>query len=307
MMIGGSFDRSPLNDEQRKRAFSAIDAALECGLNFFDHADIYCRGKSESVFGEFLARNAGLRDKIILQSKCGILLPGQPQAGMPGRFDLSFSHIVDSVDHILQRLRTDYLDILLLHRPDPLVEPEEVAQAFDRLKRTGKVQNFGVSNHTPAQIDLLKKYVEQPIVVNQIEYSPVHTVLHDAAIHGNMKRPHYGNPGEGTIEYCRMHDIALQAWGPLAKGMLSGRNLGPETEPRIRETASLLERLAHEKSVSREAIVIAWVLRHPARVMPVLGTTDPERLRACCQATKVQLSRIEWYQIYTASMGHPVP
>jgi predicted oxidoreductase len=307
MMIGGAFDGSPLTAEQIKKGRAAIETALECGLNFFDHADIYCFGKSETIFGEFLKENANLRDEFILQSKCGIYLRNQPEEGLPGRFDLSFEHIVEAVDGSLKRLQTGYLDILLLHRPDPLVEPEEVAQAFDLLHRTGKVRSFGVSNHSPAQIKLLSAFVDQPIVVNQIEYNPIHTVLHDAAIHANMKRPEYGNPGEGIIEYCRLHGIALQAWGSLAKGVLTGKAPGPDTEPRIRETASLIERIAKERNVSREAIVIAWILRHPGAIMPVIGTTNPDRLRACCQGAEVELSRIEWYQIYSAAMGHGVP
>jgi predicted oxidoreductase len=307
MMIGGDFDGSSLSAEQRNKGRAAIDAALECGLNFFDHADIYCFGKSESVFGEFLAANPDLRDKIIVQSKCGICLRNQPQEGLPGRYDLSFEHIIDSVDGSLRRLQTDHLDILLLHRPDILVEPKEVSQAFDRLYRTGKVRSFGVSNHSPAQIELLKASVEQPIVVNQIEYNPVHTPLHDSAIHANMKRPDFGNPGEGIIEYCRLHGIALQAWGSLARGVLTGKPPGPETEPRIRETATLIERLAKERSVSREAIVLAWILRHPAGIRPVVGTTNPDRIRACCEATSVKLSRADWYQIYSAALGQGVP
>jgi predicted oxidoreductase len=305
MTIGGTFDRSPLNAEQRKKGRVAIEAALECGLNFFDHADIYCFGKSEIIFGEFLAENPNLRDEIILQSKCGIHLRNQPEEGLPGRYDLSFDHIVGAVDGILKRLQTGYLDILLLHRPDPLVEPEEVAEAFDLLHRAGKVRRFGVSNHSPAQIELLSAFVDQPIVINQIEYNPIHTVLHDAAIHANMKRPDYGNPGEGIIEYCRLHNIGLQAWGSLARGVLSGKH--SETDLQIRETATVIERIAKERGVSREAIVIAWILRHPAGIMPVLGTTNPDRLRACCQGAEVELSRIEWYQIYSAAMGHGVP
>jgi predicted oxidoreductase len=307
MMIGGNFDGSPLSAEQRKKGRAAIDAALECGLNFFDHADIYCFGKSETVFGEFLAANPDLRDKIIVQSKCGICLQNQPEEGLPGRYDLSFDHIVKAVDGSLRRLQTDHLDILLLHRPDILVEPQEVAQAFDRLYRTGRVRNFGVSNHSPAQIELLKESLEQPIVVNQIEYNPLHTVLHDSAIHANMKRPHFGNPGEGVIEYCRLHEIALQAWGSLAKGVLTGKRPGPDAEPRIRETAMVIERLAKQQGVSREAIAVAWILRHPAGIRPVVGTTNPDRIRACCEATKAELSRTDWYQIYTAALGHGVP
>ena len=307
MMIGGSFDDFPLTAETIKRGRDAIDAALECGLNFFDHANIYCWGKSEEVFGRFLAENQGLRENLIIQSKCGICLANQPESGWPGRFDLSYDHILESVDGSLARLQTDYLDILLLHRPDPLVEPEEVAEAFDLLHRTGKVRDFGVSNHSPTQIELLQAYVDQPLLVNQIEYNPLHAVLHDAAIHVNMRRPQYGNPGEGIIEYCRLNGITLQAWSALAKGLLSGTHLAPDTEPRIVEAARMVAKFAKERGVSPEAIVIAWILRHPAEIMPVIGTTHPGRIKAACEATKIELSRVEWYQIYTAAMGHSVP
>ena len=236
-MIGGDFNSSPLSAEQRKKGRAAIDAALECGLNFFDHADIYCFGKSETIFGEFLAENPDIRDKIIVQSKCGICLRDQPQEGFPGRYDLSLQHIIEAVDGSLRRLQTDHLDVLLLHRPDILIEPKEVAQAFDRLYRTGKVRNFGVSNHSPAQIELLKASFDHPIVVNQIEYNPLHTVLHDSAIHSNMKRPHFGNPGEGLIEYCRLHGITLQAWGSLAQGVLPIRHRRRNSRPERRAAA----------------------------------------------------------------------
>ena len=307
MMIGGSFDDSALTAETLKRGRNAIDTALECGLNFFDHADIYCWGKSEEVFGAFLAENQGLRDRLIIQTKCGICLANRPENGWPGRFDLSYGHILESVEGSLARLQTDYVDILLLHRPDPLVEPEEVAEAFDLLHRTGKVREFGVSNHSPAQIELLQAYVDQPLMVNQIEYNPIHAVLHDAAIHVNMRRPQYGNPGEGIIEYCRLNGITLQAWSALARGLLSGRRLEAGTAPQTVQAASMVAKLAKERGVSPEAIVIAWILRHPAEIMPVVGTTDPGRIKAACEGTKVELSRVEWYQIYTAAMGHPVP
>jgi predicted oxidoreductase len=307
MLIGGNFDDTPLTAEDRKAGRAAVDAALESGFNFFDHADIYCRGKSEELFGEFLAEQAASRDDLIIQSKCGIFLPGQPEAGLPARFDFSYEHILESVDGSLRRLRTAYLDILLLHRPDPLVEPEEVAEAFDLLHRTGKVRAFGVSNHSPAQIDLLRTYVDQPLVFNQIEYSPLHTIQHDAAIHANMRVPHYGNPGEGIIEYCRANGIALQAWGPLARGLLSGKLLPKNAEKRIAAAAEIVAQIAEEHGTSREAIVLSWVLRHPAGIMPVVGTTNPERIRACSESVKIELSRIEWYQIYTAAMGHSVP
>lgn len=307
MMIGGAFDFAPLDDARRKKGRAAIEAALECGINFFDHADFYCYGKSETLFGEFLRDHASERDHFVVQSKCGIILPDQPEKGLPGRFDLSYQHIMGAVEGSLKRLQTGYLDVLLLHRPDPLVEPEEVARAFDELHRTGRVRSFGVSNHSPAQIELLQAYVDHPLRFNQIEYNPLHTVLHDAAIHANMRRPDYGNPGEGIIEYCRLHDIQLQAWAPLAKGLLTGNADSTEVEPRVKRASDYVARLAAKWGASREAVVIGWILRHPARIQPVIGTTNPDRLRAACEGLKVKFSREEWYQLYTAAMGHRVP
>jgi predicted oxidoreductase len=304
MNIGGSWDESPLSAATRDLARAAIHGALECGINFFDHADFYCRGKSEEVFGEFLAENPGMRDELIVQSKCGIILP---ENGLPGRFDFSCDHITKSVQGSLRRLKTEYLDVLLLHRPDPLIDPEEVAKAFDLLHRSGRVRQFGVSNHSPAQMALLSAFLDQPIVANQIEYNPLHAVLHDTAIHANMRRPQYGTPGEGIIEYCRIHGIELQAYSPLAKGLLSGTALPPDAEPRVKTTATVVQQLANEHGVAREAIVIAWILRHPAGIAPVIGTTNPTRIRACAEAARIELSRVEWYQIYTAALGHPAP
>jgi predicted oxidoreductase len=307
MLIGGSFDNSSLTSDERKAGRAAIDAALENGINFFDHADIYRNGKSEELFGEFLAEHPVSRDDLIIQSKCGIFRAGQPEAGLPARYDLSYEHILESVDGCLRRLRAEYLDILLLHRPDPLVEPEEVAEAFDLLHRTGKVRGFGVSNHSPSQIELLRAYIDQPLVANQIEYNPLHAVQHDAGIHANMRASHYGNPEEGIIEYCRANGIALQAWSPLARGLLSGKPLPKDGEKRIAAAADIVAQIAEEHGTSKEAIVIAWILRHPAGIMPVVGTTNPDRIRACSESIKIELSRIEWYQIYTAAAGHAVP
>ena len=257
MEIGGTWTSEPPSAQVKQRALAVLEAALDEGINFFDHADIYCRGKSEEVFSLIWQNRPVLRDNIILQSKCGIRFADDPTAGLPQRYDFSFEYIVSSVEGSLKRLKTDYLDLLLLHRPDPLVEPEEVARAFSLLQEQGKVRFFGVSNHTPAQIELLQKYVEQPLVANQLQFSLLHTHLIDEGIVANQDNPPRPVRGQGTLEYCRTHDIAIQAWSPLARGAASG---GASDSHSV-ELSALVASIAAEKNVSSEAIVIAWLLR----------------------------------------------
>lgn len=306
MLIGGGWNREPLTEQTRKEAISVLCAALDEGIDFFDHADIYCYGKSEEVFSALWQEVPGLRQKIVLQSKCGIRFPGDPDESSPHRFDFSYAHITRSVEGILQRLKTDYLDILLLHRPDPLVEPEEVAQAFDELHQSGKVRFFGVSNHTPAQMDLLRRYLDQPLVANQLEINVLHTHLLNEGIVFNQDRPTYPVRGEGTLEYCRLHDISVQAWAPLAGGAVTGKVVEQPGEAQIK-VKQLVDQLAKQKETSPEAILIAWLMRHPAKIQPIIGTTKPERVRAACQASEVELSREEWYRLFTAGRGAPLP
>jgi predicted oxidoreductase len=294
-----------LSDE-RAQAVASIRAALDQGVDFFDHADIYGRGKREIIFSEIWSEVPGLRDRIVLQSKCGIRFSGDPDASAPHRFDFSYEHIVRSVEGSLRRLRTNYLDVLLLHRPDALVEPEEVAHAFDELHRAGKVRFFGVSNHTAAQIQLLQTCVEQPLVANQIELNVIHTQLLNDGIIFNRDDSTVASRSEGTLEFCRMHDITIQAWSPLARGDVSGRPIA-DPAPRVERTTALVARLAEEKGVSKEAIVIAWLLRHPACIQPVIGTTNPARIAAACQADDVELSREEWYSLFIAGRGGELP
>ena len=306
MTMGRTWNNEPLDEGTKKNAIVTIRAALEEGINFFDHADIYARGKSEEAFSYIWQEEPGLRDRIILQSKCGIRFLNDPAEGYPQRYDFSSDHILNSVENSLRRLKTDYLDILLLHRPDPLMEPEEVARAFDRLHGDGKVRYFGISNHTGMQIDLLKKNVRQPLVVNQMELSILHPDLLESGIITNQRKPVQQVRGEGTIEYCRLHEITLQAWSPLAKGLLTGKPAAEDNE--IVESAyRLVKQMAEEKNVSPEAIVIAWILRHPAPIQPVVGTTNPERIRACAEADGIELSREEWYKLFTAGRGAMVP
>ncbi len=306
MRIGGTSTRGPLTVQDKSKAIQAIRAALDQGITLFDHADIYTRGKSEAVFSEVWREVPGLRERVVLQSKCGIRLPGDPEDSSPGRYDFSYEHIVGSVEASLRRLRTDHLDVLLLHRPDPLVEPEEVARAFDELQQGGKVRYFGVSNHTAAQIELLRRWVDQPLVVNQLELSVLHAHLIDAGIVFNRDDPPRPVRGEGTLEYCRLHDITVQAWSPLATGAVLGAGAA-ETDERAARVSQEIAAIAEDRGVSREAIAIAWLLRHPAGIQPIIGSTSPERIRAACQADAVTLTREEWYRLFVAGRGGPMP
>jgi predicted oxidoreductase len=305
MGLAGGWTGAPLSDETRKAATRSVQAALDEGLDFFDHADIYGRGRCEEAFADIWTVHPGLRQKIVLQTKCGIRFSDDPEPGVPGRYDFSHDHIISSVEGSLKRLKTDSIDILLLHRPDALVEPDEVARAFDSLHSSGKVRHFGVSNHSAAQIELLRKSVTRPFVVNQLELNVVHSGLIEAGVSVNQDFPRAPIHGEGTLEYCRLHDITVQAWSPLAQGAVTGR-LPKNPEPRLTKTAELVGRLAREKGVAAEAILISWLLRHPAGIQPVIGTTNTERISGCCQATSVDLSREEWYALLGSGRGAPM-
>jgi predicted oxidoreductase len=303
MGMGGSWERSmPLSEQTKREAIQAIRAALDEGINFFDHADIYCWGKSEEAFATIWSEVPNLREKIILQSKCGIVMEGARPESTVGQFDFSYEHITRSVEGSLKRLQTDYLDVLLLHRPDPLVEPEEVARAVDDLYASGKVRYFGVSNHTAGQLRLLKKHLSQPLVANQLELSLLHLHLFDEGVVFNQEAMH----GEGTLEYCRQHRITLQAWGPLKSGAVI---TGVDDPPSLtaRDVARLIAELAQEKGVSKEAIALAWLLRHPARIQPIIGTTRPERIKMSCEADRIDLTRDEWYRLFIAGRGNQMP
>jgi predicted oxidoreductase len=304
MNLGGQWNTEPATAVDIDKAAGLITAAYEQGINFFDHADIYTLGKSEAVFGEVLRRTPALRPNIIIQSKCGIRFAGSPQPTDPGRYDFSYDHIMQSVEGSLRRLQTDYLDILLLHRPDPLIEPEEVARAFNDLHQSGKVRYFGVSNHTPGQMALLQKYIDQPLVANQVELNLIHSHLINAGVVANQNGGYFAGAAE-TLDYCRLHQIMIQAWAPVAGGKLFNPPAdAPET---IRNTAVLIAQMAQEKNSSLEAIVLAWLLRHPARIQPIIGTTNRDRLLASCLADQITLTREEWYRLFVAARGAPMP
>ncbi|MGJ8730855.1 aldo/keto reductase [Listeria aquatica] len=281
-------------DLSKEQADRVVHTALENGLNFFDHADIYGGGKSEEVFADAIGMNASIRDKMILQSKCGI---------RQGYFDFSKEHIIASVDGILKRLKTDYLDSLLLHRPDTLVEPDEVAAAFDELERAGKVRHFGVSNESPLQIELLKKSVKQKLIVNQLQFSVMHTGMIDAGLNVNMKVDAGIDRDNGILEYSRIHDMTIQAWSPFQYGYFEGVFLD---NPKFPELNAKMDEIAERYQVTNSALAIAWILRHPAKIQAVLGTMNPERIEAIRKGADISLTREEWYEIYRAA-GNVLP
>lgn len=271
-----------------------VHTALDAGINFFDHADIYGGGQSEAKFAEAIGMNDSLREKMYLQTKCGI---------RQGSYDFSREHILEAVDGSLKRLRSDYVDVLLLHRPDALVEPEEVAAAFDQLQSSGKVKHFGVSNQNPMQIELLRKYVKQPILFNQLQFSITNTGMVDAGLNVNMEIDPSIDRDGSILDYCRLHDITIQPWSPFQYGFFEGVFLDNDKFPELNQK---INEIAAAKGVTNTAIAIAWILRHPARMQPIVGTTNPSRLKDICKASNVTLTRPEWYEIYRAA-GNKLP
>lgn len=283
-----------MNSLNKTEAEQFVQSALEEGANFFDHADIYGGGTCEEIFADAIHMNDDIREKIILQSKCGI---------RQGMFDFSKEYILESVDGILKRLKTDYLDVLLLHRPDTLVEPEEVAEAFDKLETSGKVRHFGVSNQNPLQIQLLKKSVKQPLVANQLQLSITNSTMISSGFNVNMENNAAVNRDGSVLDYCRLNDITIQPWSPFQYGFFEGVFLGSDKFPELNQT---IDKIAEKYEVSNTTIAIAWLLRHPAHMQPVIGTMNIERLKDCCKASEVYLTRQEWYEIYRAA-GNVLP
>ncbi len=271
-----------------------IHGALDNGMNFFDHADVYAGGKCEETFAQVLKTESISREKVIIQSKCGI---------RKGFFDFSKDHILSSVNGSLKRLDTDYLDVLLLHRPDTLMEPEEVASAFDTLHKSGKVRYFGVSNQNPMQIELLKKFAKQEIVANQIQLSITNTGMIDSGITVNMKNDNSIDRDGSILEYCRLHDITIQPWSPFQYGFFEGVFID---SPKYTELNKVMDEVASIHNISKSTLAIAWLLRHPANMQPILGSTNVNRVIEISQATEVTLSREEWYRIYI-SAGNILP
>jgi predicted oxidoreductase len=272
-----------------------VKTALELGANFFDHADCYGNGECETIFAEVSGMNSSIREKLFLQSKCGIV---------PGKmFDFSKEHIVEAVEGSLKRLKTEYLDVLLLHRPDALAEPEEVAEAFDQLSSSGKVRNFGVSNQDPYLIQLLQRYVKQPIAANQLQLSITNATMITQSMNMNMLDDMAVNRDNGVLNFCRLNSITIQPWSPFQYGFFEGVFLGNEKFPKLN---AKIDEIAGKYNVSGTTIALAWLLRHPARMQPVTGTMNAGRLRECVKAAEITLTRSEWYEIFLAA-GHRLP
>jgi len=295
MGLGGGWNATPVGPADVAQARQLVEAALDLGIDLFDHADFYGQFKAEEAFGKVLRETPSLRGRIVLQSKCGIRIGGLDGV-TTGHYDLSAAHILRSVDGSLARLATDHLDILLLHRPDPLMEPDEIAGAFRRLKEAGKVRAFGVSNMNAAQIRLLQASLDEPLVANQLQLSLAHDAFVDSAVtfnHDSRERAVWFT--DGTLEECRSRRIRVQSWAPLAGG-----NWGAGTR-------AALEASARRHGVPPEAVAVAWLLRHPAGIQPILGTTRPDRLRACAKGLDVKLEREEWTSLWVAARGGPLP
>ncbi|SDQ29554.1 Predicted oxidoreductase [Streptococcus equinus] len=274
-----------------------IESALAVGINAFDIADCYGHGKCEQILGEVLKRRPDLREKMWIQSKCGIRMEEFTY------FDFSKEHILEAVDGILERLNVDYIDSLLLHRPDALMESAEIAEAFDLLKSQGKVIDFGVSNQNPMMMELIQKDVKQPLVANQLQLSAAFTPSFDAGFHVNMKQEAGIVRDSSIFEYCRLHDVVIQAWSVLQFDYFGGVFLGSEKYPELNQ---VLNRLAEKYHVSPSAVAIAWVLRYPAKIQAVIGTTKKARVAEAAKAAEIQLTRKEWYEIYLAA-GNDLP
>lgn len=278
-----------------RTAASFIDKALSLGVNFFEHANIYGGGLCETLFAKAVGMKPSVREKFILQSKCGIV---------PGKmYDFSKEHILSSVDDILKRLNTEYLDVLVLHRPDALVEPEEVAQAFNILKTSGKVNHFGVSNHKPSQIELLQKYIDEPLVTNQLQFSITNSSMIESGMEVNMTTPGAVDRDGSVLDYCRLHDITIQTWSPFQYGFFEGVFLGNDKFPELNK---VIDEIAEKYAVTNTTIAAAWILRHPAKMQLIAGTMNEKRLEEICAAADITLSREEWYRIYLAG-GHLLP
>lgn len=288
-IILGCMRMAPLRPEQ---AAKMIRTAVELGINFFDNATCYTDGEAETRFGEGFSLSGIRREEVLIQTKCGLCFDRQ-------EFDWTKENILSSVEDSLRRMKLEYLDVLLLHRPDLIFEPEQVAEAFDELEKSGKVRYFGVSNVPVLQLQLLQKYVKQPLIFNQLQFSLEQSQLIDQALYlNNLTTERSIDRDGGILDYCRLKDITVQAWSPLQHGFFQGCFVN---DPKFPELNQALQELGEKYGVSRTAIAIAWILRHPARMQALAGTMNPEHLREICEASKVTLTHHEWYQLYLAS------
>ena len=304
--LAGPWESGELTPERRQRAVRALEAALEAGIDHFDLADVYAYGRAEQAFSAIWELDAALRSRVVVQSKCGVVrLPGDADRSRT-YYDASCDHILAAARASCKRLAVDYLDLLVLHRPDVLMEPEEVAAAFDRLHAAGEVRHFGVSNYSAAQVELLATALDRPLVVNQLQVSLAHPDLIDDTVVVNDAHPERAVRGFGTLQYCMKEGITVQAWAPLGAGKLVREDPAPPGS-RLAAVRRELAALARARGVEPAAVAIAWILRHPARIQPILGARTRREIRAAAPAVGLELTREEWYLLFNASRGTPVP
>ena len=289
MRIAGTWNPTEIDAARRREAHAALEAAVEAGYNHFDHADIYAHGACEELFGEFLRANKDLRERILITTKCGIRWGGDPDADAPHRYDFSAAHIERSCEDSLRRLGVDTIDIYLLHRPDVLMNPDEVAATFARLRQQGKVRYFGGSNFTPSQTALLQSRLDTPLVCNQIEVHPLRLTPFE----------------DGTIDDLYQRQIAVTSWSPIAGGRLGDPPIANSDAPARLLLA--LDAEARRYGVSRTSLAMAWLLAHPWPILPIVGTRQPARIRAALEAERVEIARDAWYRIYVAARGKALP
>lgn len=285
-----------------EEAAKALETAHETGINYIDSADVYGHGKSEEIFGEALQKSTLKRDDFYIQSKTGIY--ENPELDYKTtRYDFSKKYLINAVDGILSRMRIDYLDSLLLHRPDALMDPAEIAAAFDELQRDGKVRHFGVSNFNPMQVDLLQSGVSQRLLINQLQLSVMHTGPIDFNIHTNMTDERSIDHDRGVLDYSRLHNMTVQAWSPFQYGQIEGNFIG---NPKFPEVNDALQKVADQKGVSKNAVAAAWILRHPANTQVIIGTMTPAHIIDSAKGADISLTAQEWYDIYLAA-GNDLP
>lgn len=304
MGLGGAWNEENVIEEAIGKAEKAFETAIACGITFFDFADIYSKGKSEKVFGQVIRKRPDIREKVKIQSKAGIILPDEEGIN---QFDFSASHLVKTVENSLRNLGVDRLDSLLLHRPDPLMNPKELKEGFNYLFENRMIAQMGVSNMNQYQIQFIEKAVRRKIKANQLEISLLQLDWLDGTIGVNNDEGFKSTMTPGLMEYMMMNAIEIQAWSPMARGLFCGKDLGEKPNEIIVKTGNYVKQLAQEKETTLEAIVLAFIMKHPGGIRPVIGTTNPKRIKASVEAEKITLSRREWYKLYILSRGEQLP
>lgn len=304
--LAGPWESGELTADRQRHALSALEAALEAGVDHFDLADVYAYGRAEQAFSAIWEIDPALRSRVIVQTKCGVVRSPADHSRAGTCYDSSYDHLLAAARGSLKRLRVEYLDLLVLHRPDVLMEPAEVAAAFERLYASGEVRDFGVSNYAPGQIELLRAALDRPLLVNQLQVSLAHPDLIDDAVVVNDALPNRPARGFGTLAYCMQAGITVQAWAPLGAGSLVRDDEG-RLDSRLRAVRRELREVARGRGVPPAAVAIAWILRHPAGIQPILGGRTPAEIREAAQGIALDLTRSEWYRLFNAARGTPVP